>query len=270
MLSLAFFVLLGVLGVVLGVADGRESGAESFFLVWNSVSQVMIFGLPALIVSARYFRGQQRDFLKLDFCGHRWLLAMAGVAVMLLLVPLTEWLTVWNDSWHWSGVWEAVERELRRVGEESQEVMSRILEKESLPMNLLCVALIPALCEELFFRAGIQNLMQRWFKSPHAAVWVTAAVFSLAHGELFAFLPRFLLGVLLGYLYVGGKSLVVNIVAHFVNNAMVVLFFWMAPSLSGIDPAAPLGFGWAITLVCSVAAVILFAVTFGKGLKISN
>lgn len=281
MLSLAFFVLAVFLGALCGMGIGDETGSRSLFIVWQAVSQVLMFGLPPVVVAVLYCHGETAHWLRLDFSGRRWLLALAGVVVMLLLVPLTDWLTVWNDNWHWSGAWAPIEQTLRRVGEESQATVESVMRECHPLLSLLCIALVPAVCEELFFRAGVQNLLQRWWSRPgegralsgggvHVAVWVTAAIFSLAHGEVFAFLPRFLLGALLGYLYVHGNSLLINVMVHFVNNAAVVLLFWMAPPSSGIDPSAPLAIGWTVTLACSVAAVILFVVTFGKGLKISK
>lgn len=270
MLSLALMVLSVVIGVALGVPDGGESGTRSLFIVWNAITQVFTFGLPPVIVARMYYRDEVRSFLRFDVSGRNWLLGLAGVVVLMLLMPLTDWLSVWNDGWHWSGMWEAVERELRRVGEMSQTMVELTLRECHPLLSLLCVALVPAICEELFFRAGVQNLLQRWFKNVHVAVWVTAALFSLAHGEVFAFLPRFLLGALLGYLYVGGGSLVVNVLVHFVNNAIVVILFWLATPESGFDPMAALGVGWTVTLACSLAAVMLMVVTFGKGLKTSK
>ena len=270
MLSLALMVLSVVIGVALGVPDGGESGTRSLFIVWNAITQVFTFGLPPVIVARMYYRDEVRSFLRFDVSGRNWLLGLAGVVVLMLLMPLTDWLSVWNDGWHWSGMWEAVERELRRVGEMSQTMVELTLRECHPLLSLLCVALVPAICEELFFRAGVQNLLQRWFKNVHVAVLVTAALFSLAHGEVFAFLPRFLLGALLGYLYVGGGSLVVNVLVHFVNNAIVVILFWLATPESGFDPMAPLGVGWTVTLACSLAAVMLMVVTFGKGLKTSK
>jgi len=270
MLSLALMVLSVVIGVAIGVANGTDHGAWSALILWNACSQILVFGLPAVIIAFMYHRHEERTWLRVDFSGRRWLLALAGVVVLFLLVPLTDWLSVWNDGWHWSGVWESVEQKLREVGEASQRAVELTLKECHPLLSLLCVALVPALCEELFFRAGIQNIMQSWFKNVHVAVWVTAAVFSFAHGEVFAFLPRFLLGGLLGYLYVGGGSLVVNVLVHFVNNAMVVLLFGIATPESGIDPMASLGIGWAVTLGCSIAAVLLMVTTFGKGLKTSK
>lgn len=265
MLSLALMVLSVVIGVALGVPDGGESGTRSLFIIWNAITQVFTFGLPPVIVARMYYRDEVRSFLRFDVSGRNWLLGLAGVVVLMLLMPLTDWLSVWNDGWHWSGMWEAVERELRRVGEMSQAMVESFLKECPPLLNLFGLALIPALCEELFFRAGVQNLLQRWFKNPHAAVWVTAALFSLAHGELFAFLPRFLLGALLGYLYVYGRSLLVNVLAHFANNAIVVVTYaLMSGDSTSFDPSAPLALSPLLTLACTLAAVALLVVVFGK------
>ncbi len=271
MLSLALMVLSVVIGVALGVPDGGESGTRSLFIVWNAITQVFTFGLPPVIVARMYYRDEVRSFLRFDVSGRNWLLGLAGVVVLMLLMPLTDWLSVWNDGWHWSGMWEAVERELRRVGEMSQTMVESFLKECPPLLNLFGLALIPALCEELFFRAGVQNLLQRWFKNPHAAVWVTAALFSLAHGELFAFLPRFLLGALLGYLYVYGRSLLVNVLAHFANNAIVVVTYaLMSGDSTSFDPSAPLALSPLLTLACTLAAVALLVVVFGKTRNVSS
>lgn len=265
MLSLALMVLSVVIGVALGVPDGGETGTRSLFIVWNAITQVFTFGLPPVIVARMYYRDEVRSFLRFDVSGRNWLLGLAGVVVLMLLMPLTDWLSVWNDGWHWSGMWEAVERELRRVGEMSQTMVELTLRECHPLLSILCVALVPAICEELFFRAGVQNLLQRWFKNPHAAVWVTAALFSLAHGELFAFLPRFLLGALLGYLYVYGRSLLVNVLAHFANNAIVVVTYaLMSGDSTSFDPSAPLALSPLLTIACTLAAVALLVVVFGK------
>ena len=282
LLSLLMMVAATVVGVFGGVGEPKDGGSWWPWMAWQALSQVLMFALPALAVAWMYYREDQCRWLRLDFSGRRWLLALAGVVTMLLLVPLTDWLTTWNDALHLPRALAPVEESLRAAGEQSQGMLERLMRETSPWASLLCVALVPAVCEELFFRAGIQNLLQRWW-SPvradgtatavgmHAAVWVTAALFSLAHFEVFAFLPRLLLGALLGYLYVGGGSLVVNAMAHFVNNAIVVVAYWMASSQGvAFDPAEPLAVGWEVTLACSLAAVFLLVVTFGKRLKVSE
>ena len=268
LLSLLMMVAAVVVSAFVDVSTPKGGGSWWPWLSWQALSQVLMFAVPSLVVAWMYYRDEQRQFLRLDFCGRRWLLALAGVVAMLLLVPLTDWLTTWNDAFHLPQALAPVEESLRHAGEVSQGTLEGMMREVDPWASLFFVALVPAVCEELFFRAGMQNLLQKWFGNVHAAVWVTAAVFSLAHFEVFAFLPRFLLGGLLGYLYVGGGSLVVNAVAHFVNNAIVVVAYRLASSQGlDFDPAAPLTIGWEVTLACSVAAVFLFVVTFGKRLK---
>ncbi len=61
---------------------------------------------------------------------------------------------------------------------------------------------------------------------------VSALVFSGFHGQFYGFLPRFALGVLLGYLFLFSGNLVLPIVAHFINNAIAVLLVFYEKELS--------------------------------------
>lgn len=264
------FVVATAVSMMVGLGTPSE-GSVNGFILWQSLIQVLVFLTPTVLVVWHYYRGGVKEFCRFDFGGGKWLLAFAGVVAMLLFVPAIDWLTTWNDGWHWQGVWEKVEQVLREAGRQSQDLVGCMLREGNLGVCLFGMALVPAVCEELFFRAGVQNLLQRWFGNVHVAVWLTAMVFSLAHGEVFAFLPRFVLGGLLGYLYVGSGSIVVNMVVHFVNNAMVVIFSWLYyTGIYGFDPSNPLAIGWEVTFCCTLAAVGVVIATFGKGLKISR
>ena len=236
--------------------------------MWTqALVQIFSMMLPPVLVALIYYRGVERDFLLLDFGGDKWLLALAGVVVMLLLVPLNEWLTQWNDTWNLGALGDS----LRTMQERTEGVIEQIVDTSSvggLLANLLVVALVPAVAEELFFRCGIQNLIGQWVRNRHVAIWLTALIFSLAHGEVFSFMPRFMLGAMLGYLYEYGRSVVPNMLAHFANNAIVVVLYWLvARGATGIDPEAPFNFPVILTVCCTLAAVLLFVATFTKTLK---
>lgn len=287
LLSLLGITLLCFLAATLLVAMvsffGVDPAQGAGLYVVQTVTQLVSFLLPVWIVSGMYFKGDRRGFFRLDLGGRAWLMALVGVLAMVLLAPLSDWLGVWNDSWSFGPLDEA----LRRVQQQTEATTAQLLGGSSvgaLLVNLLVVALVPAVCEEVFFRAGIQNLMQRWFTrgttdnshwGTHLAVWLTAAIFSLVHGELFSFMPRFAMGVLLGYLYVYGGSIVVNAAAHFVNNAVVVLAYWLVSrGVLGIDPSAPMRLPWLLTACCTLAAVMLvwwfMVVKDDKKMKISR
>lgn len=275
-LALGMLLIASLPDVVLMVA-GVDVMSRPVLMWTQGVTQLLTFLVPVMLMTLIYYRGRQREYYRLDFGGQKWYYALVGVVVMALLVPANDWLTAWNDSWNLGRVGEL----LRSLQDKTEGVLEAIMGTSSvggLLANLLVVALIPAVCEEVFFRAGIQNLLERWFSAnggkpwgTHVAVWVTALIFSLGHGELFSFMPRFVMGVVLGYLYVGGGSILPNMLAHFANNALVVVLYWLvARGVLDIDPEAPLAVDWMLTACCTLAAVAVFVVTFGKKLKISR
>lgn len=89
----------------------------------------------------------------------------------------------------------------------------------SLAMN----ALVPAVVEELFFRGGVMQLLGQTLKKPHVAIILSALFFSMLHLDLFAFFPRFVLGIALGYLFWWSGSLRLSIAAHFAFNAFSIV-----------------------------------------------
>lgn len=240
------------------------AGASSrpVILVVQSLTQLLTFLVPVVLMTVIYYRTSMREYYSLNFSGRYWYYALAGAVATLLLMPAIDWLTVWNDSWNLGRVGEL----LRNIQDATEGIVEEMVSTDTvvgLLGNLLVVALIPAVCEEVFFRAGIQNLLQRWVKNPHVAIWLTALIFSLGHGEVFAFMPRFVLGALLGYLYVYSGSLLPNMVAHFVNNALVVVIYWLvARGVLDIDPEAPLKVEWTLTALCTLAAIAVMGVTF--------
>ena len=239
-----------------------DATSRPMILIAQSLTQLLTFLVPVVLMTVIYYRTSMREYLRLNFSGRHWYYALAGGVATLLIIPANDWLTTWNDSWNLGRIGEL----LRRLQDATEGVVESMMSTDTvwgLLGNLLVVALIPAVCEEVFFRAGIQNLLQKWVKNPHLAIWLTAIIFSLGHGEVFSFVPRFVLGALLGYLYVYGGSLLPNMMAHFVNNAILVVLYWlMARGVVDIDPEAPLQVDWALTALCTLAAIAVLAATF--------
>jgi sodium transport system permease protein len=87
--------------------------------------------------------------------------------------------------------------------------------------NLLLVALTPAICEEVLFRGVIlRGLATR--VAPSAAIVITGVLFGIFHLDVWRLLPTTLLGILLSWLAYESRSLVPSMVAHFLNNGILV------------------------------------------------
>ncbi|MCR4828424.1 MAG: CPBP family intramembrane metalloprotease [Bacteroidales bacterium] len=231
-LAVVFFMLFMVsMGIeVILAAVGIDVTSTYVLLLTQGLSQLLMFFVPACLC-AWLFSDTVSSGLRLRFARSNWLHLLAALALLLLIMPFNDWVTRVNDNWHWSGALQPVEDALRVVASMSETLVSQFLALEgvgNLLLNVLVLALVPALCEEFFFRGGVQNICQRWFRgNVHWAVVCTAALFSLVHFDVFAFLPRFLLGLLLGYVYVYSGSIWVNVAVHFLNNLMVVLLTYL-------------------------------------------
>jgi membrane protease YdiL (CAAX protease family) len=108
--------------------------------------------------------------------------------------------------------------------------------RESAPKFLLFftvfVAVLGPLMEELFFRGFAYKALRTRF-GVNAAMTATALFFALLHTSVVAFIPIFLLGFFLNYLYEKTGSLVPGMVAHMTHNLIMVCCTLAFKSLSG-------------------------------------
>ena len=237
-------------------------------ILWFQLgSQVLSFLLTSLLFVWAFY-GNATSYLRLDFSLPQWGRGGVAVIILLLLLPVIDWVTVWNDGMHLPQSLSSLEDLMRSVSAQSEQLLNGLLtttDPARLALNLLVIALCPAICEEVFFRGVLQQVLSRWFKNPHWAIIVATAVFSVVHGEVFAFVPRFLLGVVLGYLFYLSGSLLVNVCAHFVNNALiVVLYFLYSGGTLAVSPDEPIALPWLLTVLCFAAAACLFYIYFVK------
>lgn len=129
-------------------------------------------------------------------------------------------------------------------------------------LSMLIIAILPAIFEEFFFRAGMQNLFTRWFGGPVAAILLTSVIFSLVHLSYYGFLVRFALGVVLGLIYYYSGSIWLSVLLHFLFNGIQVSAMYSAKTTDyvktkDLEENFPLWAG-AIALVVLIIVVIQF------------
>ena len=259
---LVCLILSGGLLMLLPSSTEGEGGVRLGLIV-QAVSQLLTFLLPVLLFAIVY-KPHAADYFKLGFQGRYWWLAFVAMVIVLLLAPFNDVVNTWNNGWN-LGPLETYARELTS---KNQAMIDRLLSLTSFGdvcLQLLVVALAPAICEELFFRGGVQQILHDWWGNKHAAVLVTALLFTLAHGDLYGLVPRFVMGVVLGYLFICSGSILVNVCAHFFNNAIVVVLYLLYhKGIISVAPTDPLSMPWHVVVLCTVGALLLFVVYFVK------
>ena len=186
----------------------------------DAVKFIQMFSTIGLFIVPTLFYSYLCDFdlkLKLNFKRPTLLLV---IAIMILINPFIAFIYEWNMSFNipdWMLVFD----------DNAEKITKYFLKMNTLGdlfFNLLIIAIIPAVGEELLFRGYLQQKMTQWLGKPHVAIIVTAFLFSAIHMQFQGFLPRFALGLVLGYLFYWSNSLWLPIIAHFLNNAMAVTF----------------------------------------------
>jgi membrane protease YdiL (CAAX protease family) len=152
------------------------------------------------------------------------------LCVFIFGMPLINWIIQINENLSFPDILNNVDSGLRQTENAYAQLTNRLLEANNMAgflFNILMIAILPAIGEELIFRGILQKLFSEILKNIHVAVIITAILFSVVHGQFFGIIPRFVLGIFLGYLMVWSKSIWLPIFAHFTNNALAVTMFYL-------------------------------------------
>lgn len=84
-------------------------------------------------------------------------------------------------------------------------------------VNVLCVAILPAFCEEYMHRGILMRGMFSSISVKHSLI-ISSICFGLMHLNIVQFFYATILGCLIGFVSIVGKSIWPAIIIHFVNN----------------------------------------------------
>ena len=149
-----------------------------------------------------------------------------GALAILAGMPLINWMAELNSSLSLPAFLNGLENAMKEGEEQMKELTEAFLKMNNtadLGINLFIIGFIAAFSEELLFRGAIQKSLFEWTGNKHKAIWISAALFSFIHFQFYGFLPRMMMGAMLGYVYMWTGSIWVPVFTHFVNNGAAVL-----------------------------------------------
>ncbi len=115
---------------------------------------------------------------------------------------------------------------LKIIGLKVNGVTLKTTNAGELVFALVCVAVLPAVAEEVFFRSII--LKGVTFKRVLPTVLFSGFCFALYHHNPAQTVYQFVVGVIFAYIAIASKSVLPTMILHFVNNAFVILFGYFA------------------------------------------
>lgn len=219
---------------IIGMAGTKEVAIGKLLQIFQSIG---IFIVPPLVIG---WMASRKPFL---FLGFKNRVSGTGFVLMLLVLLAAEpvvafsgWL---NQQMSLPDFLSGLENWMSAMEERAMELTESFLHVTTwtgLLVNLLMIAVIPGVGEELFFRGLLQQFFGKWFRNVPVAVIFTALLFSGLHMQFYGFLPRFLLGLLFGYLFVWSGNLWYPILAHILHNTLPVIGYYLqATGKTGLD-----------------------------------
>ena len=274
MVMIITFLLFLALGVGISIpifGKGFLEGASAFMDYTDPktvamlkylqiVNQLGVFIVPAMMFVA-LTDDNYSGYLQLNGNFRRFSLIL-GIILLFVSLPFVGWLLDINSKMHLPAALSRVETWMRSSEDSAEKLTDAFLSSSSwmgFLVNLLMIAILAAIGEELIFRGILVRLFREWTGSIHLAVIIPALIFSAFHLQFYGFFARLMLGLILGYLFVWTGSLWVPILVHFVNNALAVVVSFM--DQRGIITVELKNFGTSESAVVIAGSFVLMVFT---------
>lgn len=230
----------------------------------QALATVGAFLLPSLL----FAYCQDRQWFNYNLANRHAPQSMVNMVLILsvTLLPVVGLLSSFNQ--HIMPQEGAVADFMRNLEDAADQILGLVTSQRSswdLFCNILIFAVLAGICEEFFFQGALQPLLTNWSKNPHIGILLTALIFSALHFQFYGFIPRFLLGIYLGYLFYWSKSLWLPILAHVLHNALSLIIDYTlqgrgidTDSLQYTDVRGSIPVAAACALVSAMAIVFLW------------
>lgn len=259
---MGFALCLGLYGLdLLKDMSWTNGGNPQFigaFKILLVAQQIGLFLTPAILLAVTE-RKKLNSFYKLKMPKINGLFLV--LLLMMVAVPILGLVNDLNQKMALPAFLKDIEAWMRASEDQLAKTTKAILQMnnwQTVLINLFVIALVPAICEELIFRGALQRTFLRVFKNHHAAIWISAIIFSSIHFQFYGFFPRLFLGAAFGYIYCWSGSIWYSILAHFINNGFAVSVAWyLQKNNLPFDKADETNLAWYGYLISAILTLVL-------------
>jgi sodium transport system permease protein len=144
----------------------------------------------------------------------------------------TVWLTVVTTAAAFVliGVVAMFQEQIFPRPQNYQELWEQVLKQfHQIPLILTfaLVAMLPGICEELFFRGFLLHGIRKKL-ADRDSILLVGILFGVFHLDPYRFCPVTLLGILFGYMVTKTGSIFTGMIAHITNNTIAILISYAA------------------------------------------
>lgn len=229
--------------------------------ILTAIQHILLFITPPFI-AAYLYSSNTKTYLFLN--KPKTIFIGFTILIIVFAIPIINYTGVINANLKLPESFSGLEKIMKEMEASAKVLTEKILKVNSfggLLMNLFIIALLPAIGEELIFRGILLRLFKEWFKNMHVAIIVSAFTFSFIHFQFYGFIPRMLLGIVFGYLLYWSGSILMPMLAHFINNAFAVIAFYYMTDTAILEKTESFG-AESSTYIYLLISSVLFIFVF--------
>ena len=272
--ALFLFICWWLLAWIFGAVVITRTGSSTVGLLRLSIllQDLIIFIMPVamtLILAAK----NPLEFIHIKKCPGTINSILVPLTI-IVAIPAMNLLVKWNEGMHLPESLSAVEQILRTAEENAGATINMLLGEvgvSDMIISVLLIGILTGIAEELFFRGALQGILLALFRNRLRAIWTAAFVFSAIHMQFFGFFPRLIMGAFFGYLVCWSGSLWLSVIAHALNNSLVVLSIWLIRTGAISSDINTIGTGTsAASIMLVVASGLLTAIAVYTIRRVNN
>lgn len=210
------YALSFLVGIVLGITGTEHLLSEPVFLLeYNVILTLFGFVSGAILI----FALEKNKPSQLISYG----LTQKGTFFGGILLGI-GWCTIANFI---TGLFQTILEPVFPLVQNELETPSGII---GFVISVLSMAVAPALLEEFIFRGAIMGTLLKFGKG--FAIFASAFLFGLVHGNLVQIPFAFMVGIILGVLTLRTGSIWTAVIVHFLNNFISVCLDFLSKNIS--------------------------------------
>lgn len=226
--------------------------------------QILLILLPALLLS-RYIYSDVTSILRVKFPTKKEI--MIFVVGLIILTPLLQnFLYIQNFIIEKIAEGNPFIKSIKNLVDQLDKLLestyTNLIVAHSFfegSFIILIVAVVPALCEEVFFRGFVQSSFEHKFK-PFWSALLTAVFFGVYHFNPYGLVPLIALGTYFGFAAYTSNSIFIPMILHFLNNFLAITAFFVFGNEELINSKVSPGREIITNVISFLLLFILFSV----------
>lgn len=195
---------------------------SSYYRLAQIIQAICLFILPSIFYIYLFIPDKTNRYFKTNKISFK--IVIISILLIIAAIPCSDFLAEVNKQLPFP---QSIDKLIQAMEDNSDKIVSSLLADKTpkgIILNYLIIAAVAAIAEELFFRGCLLQIINTGTKNKHIAIWISALIFSAIHFEFYGFLPRTLLGALLGYIFIWTANIIIPIIVHFTYNSLIITF----------------------------------------------